>query len=1204
MKAKKKYSLLVAAFILSVLTGFVFEHLYNNNLQPPFSPQKFTESLHREIHKAERITAQIAELENLKEDAFIRKLFSVNDDIAFFIFQDESLLFWNTNQFQTENMDFEKDGQWHFVQLLNVYGIYKWVDQPDEVGILSFIPVKWNFPYENDFLKNDFHNRFDINKQIVLSDEDEDENGITSISDPSGRYLFTLKADAIKFNGFYSKIGFISFALAFLLLLILFYNINIVFQSDKLKKTHFFMACLSVGALIFITSYIDYPGLFFSNQLFSPHHYAANQLFNTFTHLSVICFFIVTAILLYRLKVRETNTPLWLNKIAFLIYVWFFFETLKSLILHSNINLNIAVLTDVHFINIWAQLIIFSLIAGMFFLMQIMHGNERKFVLSGKNLAIYVSLMVVCFVVYVLTTQKFSLLFLLLLGSLLLFDLIRIYYFKNKFNFAVFGVLLFLLSLITFFVSYQLNEHKKDIKYKIQAENILVNGNAENDPIAELLLEELDKNLFKDGIFKQLSQHPDSINAINKHVYNHHLSSFWNKYDVIIYPITKNTSETAYFVRFLESTGQRIKQTCFYSLPASLYDMSFIGLFDADSTSGNADLFNEILVFEFHPKRNFRSYSFPDLLISKESNTLRQAHVSISKYEDSNLIYSDLKFEWHENDSIFKELEQGFEKVSLNDQVFYVFTKDNTRIAITEITPFSFRNLFFYALFVFLLCLLIAKFVFWLFEIKQQKRSYALGLTSKFQLVFISLLFASFVGILIFSVNYIRNNYRQEQISNLENKKKYLQKSLQDLYYWIEDVAAIDELSLNNNLQELAYRYQTDINIYDIAGKLMGSSQSLVFSKNLISTRMSPEVYFSNHNTENQYERIGELQYLSAHTDLINGDYLQIGFISIPQYFSQTEINAKIEQFLGAIIQIYLIIIIFSIILILITGRQLAEPLRQLESKMKSMHLGGKNEKVEYRSKDEIGQLVKQYNRTVDELEKSTQLLLASERETAWRTMARQVAHEINNPLTPMKLTIQQLQRTKKMKQDEFDAYFEKAAETLIEQIDNLSRIAGTFSQFARMPETRFSDVDIAKKLFSVVGLFRHNHENIQIGYAGPESGIIVSGDSEQLIQVFNNVLKNATQSIKKGVKGKIEVELQEAIDDVVIKVTDNGTGIPETNRDNIFKPSFTTKNTGMGLGLSISKSIIENMGGKITFNSSLNEGTTFEISINKKDNH
>ena len=151
------------------------------------------------------------------------------------------------------------------------------------------------------------------------------------------------------------------------------------------------------------------------------------------------------------------------------------------------------------------------------------------------------------------------------------------------------------------------------------------------------------------------------------------------------------------------------------------------------------------------------------------------------------------------------------------------------------------------------------------------------------------------------------------------------------------------------------------------------------------------------------------------------------------------------------------------------------------------------------------------------------------------------------------------------------------------------------------MPETKFTDVDIAGKLVSVVNLFQHNYENIRISYSGPENDIIVSGDPEQIIQVFNNILKNATQSIKKEVKGKIDVTLKLQEDTVIIRFTDNGTGISETIRNEIFKPNFTTKSAGMGLGLSISKSIIEHMGGHISFITKDNEGTTFEIRVNKK---
>ena len=1190
--------MLVIAFILSVATGLISEYLYHHSADRLFSEQRFTEALHNTIIKSDKIIDQVIATDTLFNDPIINKLISASNNIAFFAFEDENLIFWNTNQYQADIESPEKDGKWHFTQLSNAFGIYKWYDIHEGTGILAFIPVKSDFPYENDYLRNVFHERFDTDKQIGLSEN----TGYINIKGTDGSFLFSLNPTSSSTeNKFFSTLGFVAFSFSFLLLLIIFFNINHFLKTDKLSQGLFWKVTIAIGVIISACCYFNFPGLFFSNGIFYPHHYAANQLINTFTHLSIICLFLVTSIAVYLLKVDKKTTVYLLQKACLLLYIFIYFEIIKSLILHSNINFNIAALRDIHFINIWAQFLIFILGTGVYFLLLIINDTKNKITINKKKITTDTIFILASITIYYLIFKNFTLLFALLIISVVIFDYINNYFNKHRFSFSTFGVFLLIISIITLLSSYWLSEYKKDIKYKIQAENILVNGNAESDPIAELLLEELDKNLQKDDNLTSLIQYAETA-EINKFIYDKYLHGFWNKYNIQIYPVAKNAPETTYFLRFLESTGKKIKSTGFYSLPASLYDLSFIGLIDI-SNKNKLELITDqtLLVFEFQPKRNFRSYSFPDLLISRESDIFKQTGVSIAKYENSHLTYSDLHHDWFETDVWFQNLHDGFGKIAYANKVFYVFTKENTRIVITEIMPFSFRNLIFYSLFIFIICIFVARIVYWLYEIKMQKRQYALGLTSKFQLVFISLLFSSFIGILIFSVNYIRSNYRQEQIASLEKKKQYLQKSLQDLYYWTEDITAVDEQSLNNHLLELAYKYQTDINIYNNAGKLMGSSQSLIFSKNLISDRISPAIIFSDYSTENQYEKIGELEYLAAYTDLINGDFLQIGYISIPQYFSQTEINAKIEQFLGAIIQIYLIIIILSVILILFTGRQLAEPLRQLESKMKSMRLGGKNEKVEYKSKDEIGQLVEQYNRTVDELEKSTQLLLTSERETAWRTMARQVAHEINNPLTPMKLTIQQLLRTKKLDTESFDVYFEKAAHTLIEQIDNLSRIAGTFSQFARMPETKFSDVDIAKKLVSVVSLFRHNHDKIEINYTGPENKVIVSGDSDQLIQVFNNIMKNATQSIKKGAKGKIDVSLEQTNDDILITITDNGTGIPEAIHEDIFKPSFTTKSTGMGLGLSISKNIIENMGGKISFTTKENKGTSFEIRLNNK---
>ena len=213
--------------------------------------------------------------------------------------------------------------------------------------------------------------------------------------------------------------------------------------------------------------------------------------------------------------------------------------------------------------------------------------------------------------------------------------------------------------------------------------------------------------------------------------------------------------------------------------------------------------------------------------------------------------------------------------------------------------------------------------------------------------------------------------------------------------------------------------------------------------------------------------------------------------------------------------------------------------------------------------------------------------------------MARQIAHEINNPLTPMKLSIQQMQRLKRSNDPRFDDFFDHSTDMLTGQIDNLSRIASSFSSFAKIPEVAPAQVDIAAKLYDVITLFRNNTEHVPIRYVGPEQGVMGIADSEQISQVFTNLLKNALQAISGRKDGDIIVMLKELSDMLEVTVSDNGGGIPEDIRDKVFMPNFTTKSTGAGLGLAISKNIVEAGGGTLTFTTS-NKGTTFCVHILK----
>ena len=322
-----------------------------------------------------------------------------------------------------------------------------------------------------------------------------------------------------------------------------------------------------------------------------------------------------------------------------------------------------------------------------------------------------------------------------------------------------------------------------------------------------------------------------------------------------------------------------------------------------------------------------------------------------------------------------------------------------------------------------------------------------------------------------------------------------------------------------------------------------------------------------------------------------------LAYLNLPYFTKQNVLRNDVTTLVVAIINVYVLLILITIAMAAIISDQITRPLRLIQQKFSQIKIGSRNEQIIYKGHDEIAGLVDEYNRMVKELVKSVEMLARSERESAWREMAKQVAHEIKNPLTPMKLSVQHLQRSWKDNRENFDEYLEKVTRTLIEQIDNLSFIASEFSNFAKMPKAINEEINIVDKVRSTLNLFA-NTENVDFVFEHESEQIIVFADKEQLSRVFINLIKNAIQSIPDNRKGKVSVSLILSGKMVRVSITDNGKGIPEELQGKMFTPSFTTKSSGMGLGLSIVKSIIESFGGTITFKTRVNHGTTFVFEI------
>jgi nitrogen fixation/metabolism regulation signal transduction histidine kinase len=287
---------------------------------------------------------------------------------------------------------------------------------------------------------------------------------------------------------------------------------------------------------------------------------------------------------------------------------------------------------------------------------------------------------------------------------------------------------------------------------------------------------------------------------------------------------------------------------------------------------------------------------------------------------------------------------------------------------------------------------------------------------------------------------------------------------------------------------------------------------------------------------------------------------------------------------------------IISILISYLLSSNITKSISQISEKLGITQLNERNQKLKLQpGNQEINALILAYNNMVDTLEESAQKLAQSEREHAWREMAKQVAHEIKNPLTPMRLTIQSFQRKFDINDPKISQKLHDFSETLIQQIDTMTTVASAFSNFANMPTQQNEQLNIVQVCKTALEIFNEDY----VAFKTSENDIFTSFDRTQLTRIVTNLVKNAIQSIPENQEIKsVVVEILKEDTNFVLKVSDNGIGISTENAAYIFEPKFTTKNSGMGLGLAIIKKIIENYNGSISFESEEEKGTLFTVKL------
>ncbi len=400
----------------------------------------------------------------------------------------------------------------------------------------------------------------------------------------------------------------------------------------------------------------------------------------------------------------------------------------------------------------------------------------------------------------------------------------------------------------------------------------------------------------------------------------------------------------------------------------------------------------------------------------------------------------------------------------------------------------------------------------------------------------------------------------------------------------------------DDKICELSEIQKQDVAFYDLKGNYLVGSQYSRTDTNFLPSRIDPVTLSE---LELASERFTKKKKILKDDYLFDYFYLNdemgepIMIILLPYFISSDFFDNEISSFLQSLLKIYVLLFFVSGIAAYLLSRAISQPLSNLRFKMQATADDKSYNKIEGDFPLEVNLLVQDYNKIVSELQESALKLARTERDSAWRDVARQVAHEIKNPLTPMRLQLQMMERSLKTEEPE---KLTKYVSSLVEQIDSLTRLAETFSRFGSLPELNFEIFDLSDIIHKAIDAIPEDTVIAQL----PNGNFPFNGDHLQMLRVLNNLIKNALQSIPNDRTPDIKVKLEVQKEQYLITIADNGIGIQEEDLERIFEPRFTTKTSGMGLGLAIVRAIILGHKGKIFAKSTLGSGSTFYLYLPK----
>ncbi|MEE4115677.1 MAG: HAMP domain-containing sensor histidine kinase [Marinilabiliaceae bacterium] len=1212
MKGNNTIRLLAIWLAIVTVACIASDLLYNSEMKYREKVKDFNRRLVKAEKEGFELIRHIIESDKLsEEDIESLKEGSEEKGITVATYKDGTLSAWSGIGFDLPSEPTASLLCSRFQKVHNRWVVTDTVIKGDEIYLL-LVDIYNSYTIRNDYIESGFNSYFGLPEKCTFSQDPTEGYMVTGLD---GEYLFSVVFD--RTSGFNTKFLLLAVLLwsAFLFLLLLLVNSLIYKYLEGWRGVTAAVFSALLIYLVFLFS--GKPDLINKLDIFSPYRYTAGELIPSPGHLflAALLFMYVSYTfnkLCYRCPKNESK---YLRGIAALSIhlliassVYYLFNALlASLITDSNISFEFHKVLDIDYFTVITFFSAAILPAGL-----VIYLSRVFMMFSSAGRKLFVNSMIAplifLVIIYIAGGQNPLFPVLSFISFVYLIWLFR----KGKTIIVINSISLSLVIGIytAWFSSYRVADSEID-KLKLEA----VKYSDSNDPMAELLLLEKWPALESDSLLKSMMTLDYFITNDVTNIYNYldsaYFDAFWNQYD-IIYTLCNYDSP-------LLLPEKEKEVNCFEFFESRMMDGTAIidsSLCLLDNSSGRSYYLGKVLFkheeaektglfIEFIRRIENTLPGYPELLQNREYiDQYSWMKYSFAKYIGDSLVLQsgsypfnlELKYNNTDVEAMVSVREENFECL--------VYRNSND-IAIVIARPvLKFQNVLINFTYIFIIYFILFTLSIVFLRPPESVGFSRVDFRQKLQYAFILVLLGSVIAIGTVVISLSTEQYRSKHFDNISEK-------LNSVYIELDHKLSGEDVlsagwhqdaypSLDALLVKFSNVFFTDINLYTTEGDLLATSRREVFDKDLKGTRMDFMAYSElKEFGEAQFiqeEKIGSLKYLSAYMPFNNYRNEVLAYLNLPYFAMQSKLSEEISNLVVTMVNFSLLLIVIAMGIAVFIAVRLTAPLRMLSEGLASVTLEGKSNKLEYRGHDEIGKLVNQYNEMLEQLHESALKLARSEREGAWRDMAKQIAHEIKNPLTPMKLNVQQLQKSWSHKHPEFDKHIKAFADNMIENIDNLSSIATEFSNFARMPQANPREINLLAQINSSAELFK-NIRNVSINISCPDlKEVIIYADKEQIYSMLTNVIRNAVQSIPSNRTGVVDIGLKTEEDRVLISVSDNGVGIPDDMGDKMFIPNFTTKSSGMGIGLAIVKRIVETANGTITYRSEVDKGTTFII--------